>query len=255
MENEDIFYDKLKEMIFEVYESPEENYNEKLNNLKTFFGFNFGDKNTLDEQKLIYCTKFSFFVSLYLKEWLVNFISSSILKIYKNEVNSDLLINNNYFIFKFLGNKLIINLLIKRNIDLINLILIFYAKIYTNPKNFSLVIDYKNNIDNDLNENLKKIKKILKEENEIDYSIFTSEQKIKKIFDFKIFFLEERYVDVIDDGYFFEKKDNSIFISDFFKIIISLFFGFNFKEILLSLDTNDEEKIKKQFYEIIEIIK
>ena len=47
MENEDIFYDKLKEMIFEVYESSEENYNEKLNSLKTFFGFHFGDKNTM----------------------------------------------------------------------------------------------------------------------------------------------------------------------------------------------------------------
>lgn len=253
MESEDIFYNKLKEMIFEVYESSDENYNEKINNLKTFFGFYFGNKNILDEQRLVYCTKFSFFVSLYIKEWLIAFITNSILKIYKNEVNSNLLINNNYFIFKFLGNKIIINLLINRNIDLINIIMGFYAKIYTNPKNFSIVADYRDNVNNDLNENLKKIEKLLKEKNDENYLEITVEEKIKKIFNFKIFFLEERYIDIIDDGYFFEKNENEIIVSDFFKIIISLFFGFNIKDTLLFLDTDDEEKIKKQFYDMIDI--
>jgi hypothetical protein len=191
-------------------------------------------------------------INLNIYEWLISFLSSAILKIYKNNdvADDNLLINNNYFLFKFLANKEIIKNLITRSLMLSNYnIYIFMHSMSLFPeskqsvenysKSFLMIEFFFNNYYSFFN----------KEKDSSMYSIYYA-LNIKK----DLILNQDETISIINDDYFFIKNNEKITINDKFKKFIYLYFSFIVNDFEINLNSKEEEKIKQELKKNIPLI-
>lgn len=228
---------KIVNMINEIYglESTVEEYNLKANELKIFYFSLIENRYISNNNKFLLCRLFHETNNGYIKNWIFDFLTISILKLYEVEVNQNSLANNFYFSFKFLANKeKLRDFLYKYNI----LAEIDFAK----GKNFLK--------ENDLNNHVYDIMNILNQI-KIDFNI----SEITDMSNLIIYYvnLQKRILNnddnivIIADKYFFELKNGNLVFSDFFAVFIDFIFNIKSrKNYNLNLNYNTFEEIKNE---------
>jgi len=209
-------------------------------------------KDISNNMKIILSQIFFDQISLNMQEWLISFLTSAILKIYKNNnvADDNLLINNDYFLFKFLANKEIIKNLIIKSLTLIN------YNIYIFIHSMSFFPESKQS-----NENYSKTFLMVEFFFNTYYSFFNKEKEdnmysvyytlnIKK----DLVSNQDETIDIINNDYFFIKNNEKLIINDKFKKFIYLYFYFIVNDFEMNLNTKEEEKIKQELKKNISLI-
>jgi hypothetical protein len=242
--------ERLKELSDAYYESSDEECDLKFNELKTYYRFLLENQTISNNNKVLYAQELIDCSRYYLKNWIVNFLNNAILKLYKKEINSLLLINNDYFLFKLLANKEIIKKIITR-FDALNYFSLEYIslKILRLPESKTL-FDDKNVLMEKINISIKKMN------NFFENDIFQPRNSISLVsinnfFVLKNKLMEDKFVDLINNKYFFESVDNKIIVNDIFKDFLILFFNLEINDKALSLNSNDEKVIKDELEELL----
>jgi hypothetical protein len=240
---------KLQDEIID-YLSDNEDDDLKFNQLKTYFMFLISNVEISNNNKVIYSHIFFETFADYIKNWFVDFLSNSILKIHKQDIKKELITNNQYFVFKFLANKEIIKNLLSKYLKLVD----YYISI--SMKKIYFLEEAKTSF-SEKNDVFDYMLKVL--ENDLDKSTITS---IKKnniniinyffIFKKKIVDNQENFIELLNDKNIFEKNDNNeIMIADFFIDFAELYFSLKINKVNLFLDLKTEDEIKKELSENI----
>ena len=228
---------KIIDMINEIYalEANTEEFNSKINQLKIFYFSLVDNKIILEDNKFTLYKVFDYTSIEYIKNWILDFLTSSVLKLYKNEVNQKLLINNSYFAFRLLANKEILkDYLYKFNI----ISQIHFEKIIPN-----FTEEEVNQHVNDLNN----IIKLIKNEFNIDYNSYVQNTLISYA-DLKNSILHNnKNILIMAEKNFFEIKNDNLVFSDFFVIFIDFMFIMKLKDdYSLNLNYNTYEEIRNE---------
>jgi hypothetical protein len=220
---------KLEKLILNTYDF--DKYEENIKIMHSYFLYLLNSENYSKDNKVYFVNKFTEINNKYVLDWLINFFTESILKIKNKEKN---LINNDYFLFKYLANKEIIRKII-----------------YINLQN--LIFSWENGF-NYINNTLKQedIDSIIERFNifnHIYFKIYNDNfrvQDIKDLFYVKKMIIEndEKVISYIIDDYFFIQKENKVVISDKLKEFIFFVFNIKINDNDIDMD-NPQENIKK----------
>jgi len=220
---------KLEKLILSTYDF--DKYEQNMKIMNTYFLYLLNSENYSKDDKVYFIKKFSEVNNNYITDWLISFFTESILKIKSKEKD---LVNNDYFLFKFLANKEIIRKII--NISLQNTIFAWEKS-----------EDYINDVfkEEDIGDVIQKITFFSNIYFKI-YNKMINIQNIEDFFDIKKSIVEndEKVISYIMDDYFFIEKENKIVVSTKLKEFI--FFVFNIKINDVDIDINNpQEDIKK----------
>ena len=255
MEEKDKFFIKnckikLKDSVLLVLNSNDD-YENNFNQLKTYYMFLIKSKTISNNNKIIFFQTFLETGQEYLRQKLLTFLIDAILKIYQKGANPDLLVKNDYFLFKFLSTKETFKSLLYRYSDLISFNLSMFSKhIYNLPetktiiKNENIVFDatdsFVKHIEHNYDNNFD-----LDNKNDIFMSFFEMKKQVLEK-------QEDKYLDSINNQYIFDINDQEeIFINDSFKEFVKIFMGLKITNKPLKLETNNKELIRKELEEVI----
>lgn len=236
---------RLEELVISYFESKDDEEN-KFNELKTYYKFLMVNQLISNNNKIIYLQFFLETISVYIKKWLVNFLTSSILKIYKNEVNKDLLVND-YFTFRLLANKEIIKDLLSKYTKLIE---VHFSMIY--------IISSEKEAKNFFS-NLPKISVYIKDflnKKNIKTMYYSDAQNLNFYFEIRkeLMLSEDEYINSLNNKYLFEINDDKIFFNPEIIDFFDLFFNVKTNNLELKLKSNNEEEIRKEIDNAISLI-
>lgn len=237
---------RLEELIISYFENEDVEEN-KINELKTYYKFLIVNPIISNNNKIIYLQFFLETISMYVKKWLVNFLTASVLKIYKNEINKDLLVNNDYFTFRLLANKEIIKDLLSKYINLIDLhfSMMYFISFEKETKNFF----------KDLPKIGKYIKDFLNKKN-IKTMYYSDGENLNFYFELKkqLMLNEDEYINYLNNKYLFEMIDDKIFFNHEIIDFFDLFFNVKTDYLELKLKSNSEEEIRKEISDAISLL-
>jgi hypothetical protein len=220
---------KLEKLILSTYDF--DKYQENMKIMNTYFLYLLNSENYSKDDKILFIKKNSEVNNNYITDWLINFFTESILKLKTKEKD---LIDNDYFLFRYLSNKEIIKKIM-----------------YINLQNVSFVLkkcsNYMNNIlkEEDINDFIEKVNKY----DHIYFKIYNQKifiQNLEDFFEIKKTIIEndEKIISYIMNDYFFIKKENKVVISD--KIKEFIFFIFNIEIDDIDINIKDPyEDVKK----------
>lgn len=242
---------RIEQFIFNYFECEnKEELSSLITNFKPLYLSIYNDKYINIDNKKNFYLHFENKLKNYIKNWLVDFLSNGISKICEKKINIDLLVNSEYFIFRFLANKeKIKNILDKYyTLDSLNINSSFKSLeslIKENTINNSNLDNIVKNFYEDANTLF-----MINEKNKDNVSFFKNNFDIRKKI---IFEYENKYIDFINNKNIFVKNKDEIFFSDFFKKFLIMIFNFSVKNKSMLLKTNDIENIKMEISEVISI--
>jgi hypothetical protein len=243
--------EKITKSIQELFLIEEQNadFDLKINELKTFFLSLIKDKYISNTNKIAFYFIFIEACQDCVKNWLVEFLTQIIIKLNKTHNNNiDSIINDQYFLFKFLSNKENIKNLTLISLKLTDINFLVVRDIYFFPESKTIFNDQRSKVSNVVLEIKEEIKEIFEIEDNYfaksgGLSLFLNYiQTLKDI----VMSYEDKYINIINDQPFFEKNSKgNLSISKpylvFIKIIFSLYIVNNEFDI-----NNTHENIKKQ---------
>ena len=240
---------KLIELTQNYFDSSDEEHDIKFNEFKKYYKLLFEDITISNNNKILYSQIVMDICINVSKNLIIKFIAQSIVKIYKKEINRDLLINNEYFIFRFLANKEIIKNILKKRNNLNYIILHYYNIISRWPewkflgKNEFFLVENINKLKKNINQEMNKDVYEYKNINKFTFESFMNSQDE---------LMENKFIDLINNKRLFKIINNNIVIDDDFKNFLFLIFNLNVNEnIKLNLTSNDENEIIKELENLI----
>lgn len=245
---------KIVTMIEESFslQDNENNFKEKINETRSFLFSIINDQYISNTNKISFYFFFLESINNYAKEWIVEFLTQIVLKLKQKEISDEDFIKSEYFLFKFLSNKEKIKTLRTIYYDLFNVSLFMARKIYFFVESKSIfkednkVIDFIKEKDRKINEVLN-INNNNNISNENKHSLLLKyPEKLQNILNL----YEDKFIDIINNKYFFEKKDDNIFITEPFKYFFAIIIGLNVENISFVI-SDDYVFIKNQFNEIL----
>jgi hypothetical protein len=245
---------RIENSLIDLFETEkEEDFQIKFNELKTYYTFLIRNNTISNSNKIIFFQLFTETPQIYLKNWLIDFFVTGIIKIYKNEINQNLLIDNDYFLFKLLSDKEKLRILINKhltitffNMNIFKNHIMFLPEAKTMLKDRSVIIDTVNDIIININKIID-----INNNNVHTSDSFTIIYNIKKNF---IENKEDKYIEIINNEYIFKNNEkNEIIINDKFKYFFYILLGLKVIDEKINLNTNDYKKIKKELDKIISL--
>lgn len=247
-EKNKVYEEKINSMIFDFFNSTDEDYQLKKNEIGFYYGYliNSNILSIDDKKEISHIYTNSFYY--YFLDFILIFLSSSIINVYKKDVDEKLLINNDYFFNRFLGNK-----------EKIKKIFLSYQDL--GEINYNVSIKFLKQFDfKTMQIELKKYQILIAEHHRKMVDFFNVSDDISLyIFNLKKIIEEDYLINFTQqkDVSFFEMNEkNEIIFSNFFILFFSAFFNFKIENKPLDLKKNNEFEIKnelskkiKTFYE------
>ena len=240
MEEKDKFFIKnskikLKDMMSVTLNSTED-YENNLNELKTFYLYLIENKSISNNNKVIFFQLFLESAQEHLRQKFLTFLIDAVLKIYQKETNTKLLIENDYFVFKFLTNKEIFKILIYKYSDLVSFNLQIFEKHIHDLSEAKTIMQNKNIFLDTVN--------YCHLDNVMLFFLETKKQILEK--------QEDKYFDLINNQHLFKTNDkeeiifNSVFIE-----FVKIFMGLKIINKPLKLETSEEDLIRQELEELV----
>lgn len=237
------------EAIFSItYES--QAFETKKNEINAFLFSLINDKYISNTNKISFYFLFLEIVNNYRKAWVVEFLTQVVMKIKTINDSEDFLLQSDYFLFKILSEKENIKNLINIYIELISISTIMVKVIYSFPESRS-VFNEEGKVMSFIAQTDKEIKELFEiNENEKTKNNYLFLKEFEKTLKIIVNFYEDKYINIINNKYFFEKNEDGIFITESFKKFIFIILGLKTENISF-INSNEYENVKSQFDSIL----
>lgn len=215
---------------------------EKILIFVNYYKMIFEDKSISDYNKNLFFLLFFETINDFIRDWLLTFISSAIIKIYKinKKTDVDLIVQNDYFVFKLLANKEIIKSFLNKKIILIDLVYDFnyHQNNFFKNKYFKSYLEAIKNKIIYINQNIEDVYVDIENETVLSFNDMQ-----EYLFDK----YEEKIISFFNEKYIFQKNENGeIVFTDFFEKFIKTIMNFEVINNKLSLKTDNQNEIKSE---------